>query len=90
MYETEAGGAAGGEDFNSIANKDIAIPTTATVITETISITDDGILEFDETFSVTVTSRSEPHLITAAPASTIVTIDDNDGNFHTYKHKVFP
>lgn len=37
------------------------------------------ILENDETFSVTVASRSSPHLITAAPSVTTVTIEDNDG-----------
>ena len=50
-----------------------------TEIFETISISEDGILENNETFSVTVASRSTPHLVTDIPANTVVTIIDNDG-----------
>ena len=60
-------------------DKDIIIPTSATEISETITILKDGILENDETFSVTVTSRSAPHLVTDNPVVTVVTITDNDG-----------
>jgi hypothetical protein len=72
-------GATAESDYTSIGNKDITILPSVTVLSETITISEDGILENDETFSVTVASRSSPHLITASPAVTIVTIEDNDG-----------
>ena len=60
-------------------NKDITILPSVTEIFERISISDDGILENDETFSVSVTSQSTPRLVTGNPANTVVTITDNDG-----------
>jgi hypothetical protein len=81
MYRLSTGniGATAGQDYIGIADKDIIIPTSATEISETIPILENGILENDETFSVTITSRSAPHLVTANPVVTVVTITDNDG-----------
>ncbi|XP_028394545.1 uncharacterized protein LOC114518753 [Dendronephthya gigantea] len=71
-------GATAGADYTSITNRDVNIPTYANVISLTIPIREDGILENNEIFTVTVTSQSLPRLITANPAITIVTIMDND------------
>ncbi|CAB4025377.1 partial, partial [Paramuricea clavata] len=71
-------GATAGSDYTSIVDKNITILPSVTVISETIAISEDGILENNETFSVTVASRSLPHLVTAGPAVAIVTIEDND------------
>ena len=71
-------GATAGEDYTSIVNREITIPTTTTQISETILISNDQILENDETFSVTVTSLSTPHLAAVDPEVTVVTITDND------------
>ena len=81
MYRLSTGniGATAGQDYIGIVDKDIIIPTSATEISETFPILENGILENNETFSVTVTSRSAPHLVTANPAVTVVTITDNDG-----------
>lgn len=76
---TGNGGATAGDDYTSIPNRDVNIPTSANVISLTIPIREDGKLENDEIFTVTVTSQSAPHLITATPAITVVTITDNDG-----------
>ena len=70
--------ATAGEDYTSVVNKDITIPTTTIQIFETVSISNDVILENDETFSITVTSQSAPHLAAVNPAVTVVTITDDD------------
>ena len=70
--------ATAGEDYTSVVNKDISISTTTTQIIETISISNDGILENDETFSITVTSLSALHLAAVNPPVTVVTITDDD------------
>ena len=59
-------------------NREITIPTTTTQISETILISNDQILENDETFSVTVSSLSTPHLAAVDPEVTVVTITDNN------------
>ncbi|MYH33985.1 MAG: hypothetical protein F4133_09265, partial [Gammaproteobacteria bacterium] len=75
-YATKDGTAIGGSDFTAIASTSLAFPMAATSKTITVTITDDGDDEPEESFTVELSSPSDAQL--GAQKSHSIEITDND------------
>lgn len=79
---TSNGTAAGGSDYTAVSNRIVSFPDGVTEKTETISITDDSVVESSEYFNVAIGNPTGGATI-GSPSSAQVTIEDHEpGQFY--------